>query len=174
MTGIHMFMLITKLSSFSLYWVREIRYALITEAMYFNRFKKLIEFLHANDNTKNNDEGNKSNKLFQTQSAIYNVKEKNLPSSRPRPGPFYRRANKSSVILLIVESDSITFKNYVFSWSSRLMYDFFLHAGTQGTKSKKENLAGNDVALKLVENLPKHQNFIHQNMILQFKVAAGS
>lgn len=42
------------------------------------------------------------------------------------------------------------------------MYDFFLHAGTQGTKRKKENLAG------------KHQNFIHQNMILQFKVAAGS
>lgn len=54
------------------------------------------------------------------------------------------------------------------------MYDFFLHAGTQGTKSEKENLAGNDVALKLLENLPKHQNFIHQNMILQFKVAAGS
>ena len=95
-----------------MYWVKETRYPLITDAMYLNRYEKLIEFLHANDNTKNNDEGNKGDKLCKIQSVIPKVREKNFSSSRPRAGRFYRRANYSSENLLIVVLDSITERDF--------------------------------------------------------------
>ena len=71
-----MYMLITKFPLFSMYWARETRYPLITDAMSLNRTEKLIEFLHANDNIKKNDQENKGNKLFKIEYVMNNVREK--------------------------------------------------------------------------------------------------
>ena len=47
------------------------------------------------------------------------------------------------------------FKNFVRSGASGIMYDFFLYSG----KVNNEKCTGSYVVLRLIETLPKHQNY---------------
>ena len=62
--GIQMCMSVVKLPSFCMYWAVETRYPPVADAMSINRYKKLREFLHVNDNSKRDEHDNKNNKLF--------------------------------------------------------------------------------------------------------------
>ena len=65
--GIHMLMSIVNLPSYQMYWANETRYAPVADIMSRNRFKKLRQYLHANDNTKKDEGENKSNKVYKVQ-----------------------------------------------------------------------------------------------------------
>ena len=151
--GIQMCMSVIKLPSFCMYWAW---------AMSINRYKKLREFLHVNDNSKRDEDDNKNNKLFKIQPVLDHVRNNCLSVE-----PEIENSIDEQIIPAKTSFSGIRqynpkkpvkwgFKNFVRSGASGMMYDFFLYSGSI---NKNEKCTGSYVVKKLIETLPKHQNF---------------
>ena len=155
-------MAIVQLPAYEMYWANDTRYAPIADVMGRNRYKTLRRYLHVNDNSLLDDEARK-NKLFQVQPVIDHVRD-NCRATEPE--------NKQSIDELIIPAKTVYsgiqqynpkkphkwgFKNFVRSGCSGFMYDFFLYQGS--TTADGQKCTGAYAVLKLIETLPKHQNF---------------
>ena len=159
-----MMMGIVQLPMYEMYWANETRYAPIADVMTRNRYKALRRFLHVNDNSLLEDEANQKNKLFKIQPVIEHVRrncreiepeneqpidEQIIPAKTAYSG--IRQFNPK-------KTKKWGFKNFVRSGSSGIMYDFFLYQGSS-TVADGQKCTGAFAVLRLVETLPKHQNF---------------
>ena len=133
--GIHMFMCIINLPAFYMYRASEIRYPPAADIMSIARYKALRENLHVSDNAKCNDPENKDNKLYKIQHVLHHAWE-NCILLEPE-------------IEHSIDAQIIPAKSY---------------SGIRRYNTKKPVKWGFKnfvcyVVLKLLETLPKYQNF---------------
>ena len=64
-----------KMSKYNSYWAGETRYSPIADVMPLNRYRKLRQFLHANDNSKKDTPENKYNKLYKIKPILNSFRE---------------------------------------------------------------------------------------------------
>ena len=161
--GIQMFMSIVKLPAYYMYWSIETRYPPIANLMSLSRYKTLRQFLHVVDNSKCNDPENKGNKLYKISPVLEHV-----PDNCVLIEPEIENSIDEQIIPAKTRFSGIRqynpkkpvkwgFKNFVRSGASGIMYDFFLYTGS--TTSKTEKCNGSYVVNRLIECLPKHDNF---------------
>ena len=160
--GMQMLMAIVQLPTYEMYWANDTRFAPIADVMGRNRYKTLRRYLHVNDNSLLDDEARK-NKLLKVQPVFDYVRD-NCRAIEPE--------NKQSIDEQIIPAKTVYsgirqynpkktrkwgFKNFVQSGRSGFMYDFFLYQGS--TTADGQKCTGAYAVLRLIETLPKHQNF---------------
>ncbi|XP_065665427.1 piggyBac transposable element-derived protein 2-like [Hydra vulgaris] len=136
--AIQMYMPIFKLPAYYMYWSTEKRYPKIADLMSLSRYKKIREFLHAADNSRLNDPNQK----------LGSIDKQIIPAKTRYSG--IRQYNPKKPV-------KWGFKNFVCSGISGVVYDFFLYTGAAAIGSEKCN--GSYVVKRLIESLPKNQNF---------------
>lgn len=159
--GLQMFMSIFNLPTYRMYWAKETRYPPIADVMSVNRYKLLRENLHVSDNLQRDDPENAGNKLYKIQPVLdhvrnncteiepeieHSIDEQIIPAKTTYSG--IRQYNPKKPV-------KWGFKNFVRAGSSGIMYDFFLYTG----KVKNQKVTGPYVVLRLLETLPRRQNF---------------
>ncbi|XP_004211012.1 piggyBac transposable element-derived protein 3 [Hydra vulgaris] len=160
--GIQMLMSIVKLPSCRMYWAAETKYPQIAEVMSRNRYVCLRECLHLNDNSKKDEIKNKNNKLFKIQPVLDHVRNNCIMIE-----PEIEHSIDEQIIPAKTKYSGIKqynpkkpvkwgFKNFVRAGKSGIIYDFFLYSGSSNSGKK---CTGAYVVLKLLEKLPKNQNF---------------
>ena len=157
-----MLMSLVKLPRFETYWTTETHFPPVADIMLINRYKKLCQYLHCNDNLKHGEEENKNNKLYKIEPVLNHVRgncltiepeqnqsidEQIIPAKTSHSG--IRQYNPKKPV-------KWGFKNFVRSGSSGIMYDFFLYSGSS---EKGQKCTGAFCVLKLIGTLPCHQNF---------------
>ena len=119
------------------------------------------QYIHCNDNSKRNSKENQENKLYKIEPVLNMVRE-NCTKIKPE-------VNQSidEQIIPAKTSHSGTrqyspkkpkkwgFKNFVRADESGIMYDFFLYSAS----SSKLKCTGSNVVMKLLETLPKGENY---------------
>ena len=160
--GIHILMGIVKLPAFPMYWKTETRYSKVADVMSAKRYIDLRKYLHVVDNTTKEHPENRNDKLFKIrpvleaiqencskieQEPVQSIDEQIIPAKTRRSG--IRQYNPK-------KPKKWGFKMFVRAGQSGFMYKFFLYAGKNG---KDENSTCENVVLRLIENLPHHQNF---------------
>lgn len=162
--GIQMTMAIIKMSQYKMYWSPQLRCDRIASRMKLNRYETLRKFLHANDNNKKNDPENINDKLFKVRPLLdmvrdnclkiepeqcHSIDEQIIPAKTKRSGGV-KQYNPQKI-------HKWGFKNMVRAGKSGIMYDFFLYAGKHSAGA--ENCGAEKSVLRLVENIPKNQNY---------------
>lgn len=72
--GMQMQMGIVKMPKYNSFWGTETRYAPVADVMSLNRYRKLRQFLHANDNSQQDNPENKGNKLFKVEPILNSLR----------------------------------------------------------------------------------------------------
>ena len=73
--GIQMRMGIVKMPNIESYWASESRYAPVADVMSLKRYKKLRQFLHANDNNERKSDEIKGDKLYKMRPILESLRE---------------------------------------------------------------------------------------------------
>lgn len=161
--GIQMRMGIVKMPNIECYWAAESRYAPVADVMSLKRYKKLRQFLHANDNHERISEENKDDKLYKVrpilaslrencrkveQEEYMSIDEQIVPAKTKYSGIRQYNAKKPH---------KWGFKNFVRAGQSGMIYDFFFYTGVKS--SGNEKCTTENVVLRLVENVPRDMNF---------------
>ena len=73
--GIQMLMLIVSLPAYYMYWAVDTKYSPIADIMSINRYKKMHQYIHCNDNLKTNSKENQENKLYKIEPVLNMVRE---------------------------------------------------------------------------------------------------
>ena len=158
--GIQMNMSLVSLPSYDMYWSNEFRINCIADVMGLKRYESLRRFLHANDNTKRDEN---SGKLFKVEPVINAVRdncakieqecnqsidEQMMPAKTKKSGIQQYMPKKIH---------KWGFKNFIRAGKSGMIYDFFIYAGARSAGT--ESCGAEDVVLHLVEGVPKNKNF---------------
>lgn len=161
--GIQMKMAIVKMPTVASYWAAETRYPPVADVMGLKRYKKLRQFLHANDNFLKDTNENKGNKLYKVQPILdalrkncqkieqeefMSIDEQIVPAKTKFSG--IRQYNPK-------KPHKWGFKNFVRAGQSGLIYDFFFYTGARS--AGKEKCTAKDVVLKLCSNIERGCNF---------------
>ena len=161
--GIQMKMALVKMPKVDNYWAEETRYPPVADVMSLKRYKKLRQFLHANDNSLKDTNENKGNKLYKVQPILdalrnncqkieqeefMSIDEQIVPAKTKFSG--IRQYNPK-------KPNKWGFKNFVRAGQSGLIYDFFFYTGAKS--AGKEKCTAKDVVLKLCSNIERGCNF---------------
>ena len=161
--GIQIRMALVKMPRYANYWQAETRYAPVADVMSKNRYKKLRQFLHGNDNTFKNDPVNKDNILYKVspildklrencqkieQEEHQSIDEQIVPTKTKYSG--MRQYNPR-------KPHKWGFKNFVRAGKSGMIYDFFFYTGGKCTGAEK--CSAKSIVMKLCDNVPKGSNF---------------
>ena len=159
--GIQMKMSLVCLPSYDMYWSNEFRINCITDVMGLKRYESLRRFLHANDNTKRDEN---SGKLFKVEPVINAVRdncakieqecnqsidEQMIPAKTKKSGIRQYMSKKIH---------KWGFKNFVRAGKSGMIYGFFIYAGARS--AGMESSGAQDVVLRLVEGVPKNKQLV--------------
>ena len=68
--GIQMLMSIVSLPAYYMYCAVDTKYSPIADVMSINRYKKMRQYIHCNDNSKRNSKENQENKLYKTEPVL--------------------------------------------------------------------------------------------------------
>ena len=159
--GIRMLMSIVKLPSYQMHWATETKYAPVADIMPISRFKKLRQYLHANNNALKDVGINKTNKVFKVQPILDAVRN-NCIKTEPEE---YHSIDKQ-IIPAKTKCSRIRqynpkkpvkwgFKTFVSAGKSGIIYDFFLYQGGSTGTSK----CNRDFVIKrLCKYLPSNEN----------------
>eukprot|EP00794_Sanderia_malayensis_P000927 gene927-234_t len=160
--GVMMKMGIVKMPPYQNYWSQSARFAPIADVISHNRFKELRRFLHANNNSKKDEERDKDNKLFKVapilealkincrkieQEEFQSIDEQIVPAKTKFSG--IRQYNPK-------KHQKWCFKNFVRAGESGFMHDFFFYAGAKSAGTTTCGAA--DVVKKLCETMPSKLN----------------
>ena len=156
--GIQMKMSLVHMPNYELYWANETRYEPVASVMSSKRYKKIRQFLHANDNTHKDD-----SRLYKAQPILIAIRnncqkielehdssidEQIIPAKTKYSG--IRQYNPQKPV-------KWGFKNFVLAGKSGFMYDFFIYTGSKSAGTEK--CGAESVVLRLAENIPKHQGY---------------
>ena len=161
--GIQMKMGIVKMPNILCYWAEATRYPPVADVMSLKRYKKLRQFLHANDNCLKDTNENRGNKLYKVEPVLdalrkncqrieqeecMSIDEQIVPAKTKFSG--IRQYNPK-------KPHKWGFKNFVRAGKSGLIYDFFFYTGAGS--AGKEKCTAKDVVLKLCSNIEKGCNY---------------
>ena len=73
--GIQMLMSIVSLPAYYMYWAVDTKYSPIADNMPINRYKKMRQYIHCNDNSKSNSKENQENKHYKIKPVLSMVRE---------------------------------------------------------------------------------------------------
>ena len=158
--GIQMLMSIVSLPSYELYWSKELRVDCVANVMSLKRYELIRRYLHANDNAEKNENSSRlfkvepvvntlrTNYLSVEQEQYQSIDEQMVPAKTKRSGIRQYMPKKIH---------KWGFKNFVCAGASGIIYDFFFYAGQKS--AGREKCGSSEVVLRLVEELPKNQNF---------------
>ena len=73
--GIQMLMSIVSLPAYYMYWAVDTKYSPIADIMSINHYKKMLQYIHCNDNSKTNSKENRENKLYKIEPVLNMVRE---------------------------------------------------------------------------------------------------
>jgi len=164
--GINMYMGIVTMPHYRMFWQNKSRYPLIADNMSRNRFDNLRYYFHINDNAKMLPRTHADHdKLFKVRPFITAV--------RNNMRKIYFE-EFSAVYEIIIPFKGRTFmkqynknkphkrgiKMFAIASASGLVHDFEIYTG-KGTLQKSEQGLGisGDVVLRLVDGIPKYQNY---------------
>ena len=159
---IQIYMSTIALPAYYMYWSERTRKSPISDVMSINRYKKSRQFIYAADNLKKDDLENKNNRLYKIAPVNTHVRENciNLESEcgNSIDEQIIPAKTKYSGIEQYNSKKPVKwgFKNFVRAGSSGMIYDFFLYTGSL---NKTEKCTGAFVVKRLIETLPKQQNF---------------
>ncbi|XP_049809306.1 piggyBac transposable element-derived protein 2-like [Schistocerca nitens] len=163
--GINSLAGVVKMPSYRMYWTEATRFSPIADSMPRNRFDKLRNYLHVNDNTKmKRREDPDYDKLFKVRPFVDKIKQ---GFSIIEPEEYH-----SVDELIITFKGHSSLKQYVKSkphkWaikvfaragSSEIVFDFEIYRG-KGTVHNDTGLGiSGDIVIRLWEGLPKYKNF---------------
>ena len=155
--GIQLKMGIVKMPKYNSYWAGETKYSPIADVMALNRYRKLRQFLHANDNSEKDRTESKGNKLYKIdpilqslrencqkieQEEFQSIDEQIVPAKTKFSG--IRQYNPK-------KPHKWGFKNFVRAGQSGMIYDFFFYTGAASAGGEKTS--AKNVVLKLCENV---------------------
>eukprot|EP00795_Rhopilema_esculentum_P011163 gene11163-20060_t len=155
--GIQLKMGIVKMPKYNSYWAGETKYSPIADVMALNRYRKLRQFLHANDNSEKDNPESKGNKLYKIdpilqslrencqkieQEEFQSIDEQIVPAKTKFSG--IRQYNPK-------KPHKWGFKNFVRAGQSGMIYDFFFYTGAASAGGEKTS--AKNVVLKLCENV---------------------
>ena len=160
--SIYMFKSVINLPAFYMHWARKTRYQSVADFMSIARYKALRENIYVSDNAKCKDPENKVNKLYKIQPVLDHVPESCIllePEIEhsidgqiiPEKTSEYNGIQQYNPKMPVKWG----FKNFVWSGTSTIMYDFFLYSGSVNG----QKCTGSYVILELLETLPKYQKF---------------
>lgn len=163
--GIQILSGIVRMPSYRMYWANETRFAPIADVMSRNRFDKLRNYLHLNDNTRMKARNEENyDKLFKVRPLIDSLKE-NFSKIEPED-------NNSVDEIMIPFKGRNSLKQYVknkpHKWGikmfaragvSGIVYDFEIYVGKETIKNASSLGISGDIVIRLVENLPRNKNF---------------
>lgn len=162
--GIHIYSGIVKMPSYRMYWSDSTRFDVIANAMSRNRFEKLRNNFHLNDNQNlfPRDHIN-YDKLFKIRPFI-DAFRKNCLLTEPEEFnsidefiiPFKGRSNLKQYNKN--KPHKWGFKGFARCGGSGIMYDFQIYTGKNTTTKSELGISG-DIVKTLVENVPKHKNY---------------
>lgn len=162
--GIHIYSGIVKMLSYRMYWSDCTWFDIIANAMSRNRFEKLRNNFHLNDN-QNLCPRNHINydKLFKIRPFI-DAFRKNCLLTEPAEFnsidefiiPFKGRSNLKQYNKN--KPHKWGFKGFARCSGSGIMYDFQIYTG-KNTITKSELGISGDIVKTLVENVPRHNNY---------------
>ncbi|XP_049964512.1 piggyBac transposable element-derived protein 3-like [Schistocerca serialis cubense] len=156
---------VVKMLSYRIYWAEATIFSPIADPMPRNRFDKLRNYLHVNDNTKMKQrEDPDYDKLFRERPFVEKIKQ---GFSIIEPEEYH-----SVDELIMPFKGHSSLKHYVKSkpqkWGinvfaragdSEIVYDFEIYRG-KGTVHNDTGLGiSGDIVIRLVEGLPKYKNF---------------
>lgn len=178
--GIHIYSGIVKMPSYRMYWSDCTRFDIIANAMSRNRFEKLRNNFHLNDN-QNVCPRNHVNydKLFKIRPFI-DIFRKNCLLTEPDEFnsidefiiPFKGRSNLKQYNKN--KPHKWGFKGFARCGGSGIMYDFQIYTGKNTTTKSELGISG-DIVKTLVENVPRHKNYkvIFDNWFSSYKLVRG-
>lgn len=162
--GIHVMSGIVRVPSYKMYWQQSTRFAPIADTMSRNRFDKLRNFMHINDNSKMIPTDNANHdKLFKVRPFLESFRE-NINKIEPEEHnavdeiiiPFKGRSKLKQYIKNKPHKWGI--KMFARAGSSGIVYDIEVYVGKGTIKKTNLGISG-DVVVRLTEGLPKNKNF---------------
>ena len=131
--GIQMKMGVMKAPNYEYYWANRSRYEPVASIMPLKCYKKLRQFLHANDNANKDDPANKGNRLYKVQPVLDGVRQNCLKLE-----PESNHSIDEQIIPAKTKYSGIRqynpkkptkwgFKNFVRAGKSGMIYDFFIY-----------------------------------------------
>ena len=153
--GIQMLMSIVSLPAYYMYWAVDTKYSPIADIMSINRYKKMRQYIHCNDNSKRNSKENQDNKLYKIEPVLNMVRE-NCTKIEPE----VNQSIDEQIIPAKTSHSGIRqynpkkpkkwgFKNFVRAGEGGIRYDFFLYSGS----TSKLKCTASNVVMKLLETL---------------------
>ncbi|XP_046980700.1 piggyBac transposable element-derived protein 2-like [Schistocerca americana] len=132
---------VLKMPSYRMYWPEATRFSPIADSMPRNRFDKLRNYLHVNDNTKMKQrEDPDYNRLFKVRRFVDKIKQGHSSLKHSSP-------HKWGI------------KVFARAGSNGIVYDFEMYRG-KGTVHNDTGLGiSGDIVTRLLEGLPKYKNF---------------
>ena len=120
-----------KAPNYEYYWANRSRYKPVASIMPLKCYKKLRQFLHANDNANKDDPANKGNRLYKVQPVLDGVRQNCLKLE-----PESNHSIDEQIIPAKTKYSGIRqynpkkptkwgFKNFVCAGKSGIIYDFF-------------------------------------------------
>ena len=163
--GMLVMMSVIKLPQIRMYWSKATRIPAVADIMPVNRFEKIKQFFHCNDNSKNVPNTHQDfDKLFKVRPVLDSLREKcqQLPQEE----------NHSIDEQIIPTKSRTSLKQYLPNkpnkwgikvWArcgvSGILYDFEVYTGkTTKAQAKPELLMGGNVVSRLMQSLPKNVN----------------
>ena len=128
--------------------------------MRLKRYESLRRFLHANDNTKRDENSGKLFKVEPVNNAVRDncakIKQECYQSTDEQMIP--AKTKKNGIPQYMPKKiHKWGFKNFVQAGKSGMIYDFFIYAGARSAGT--ESCGAQDIVLRLVEGVPKNKNF---------------
>lgn len=163
--GMLVMMSIIKLPQMRMYWGKATQIPTVAEVMPVNRFEKIKQFFHCNDNSKNLPNTHKDfDKLFKVRPVLDSVREKcqQLPQEENHSVDEQIIPTKSRTSLkqyLPNKPNKWGIKVWARCGVSGILYDFEVYTGkTTKAEAKPELLMGGNVICRLTQSLPKNVN----------------
>ena len=161
--GMQLKMGIVQMPKYNSYWAGETRYSAIADVMPLNRYRKLRQFLHVNDNSKKDNPENRYNKLYKIEPILKSLREncqkleqeefqaideQIVPAKTKFSG--MRQYNPR-------KPHKWGFKNFVRAGESGMIYDFFFYTGA--TTAGGEKTSARKVVLELCNSMLSGCNY---------------
>lgn len=162
--GINILSGIVRMPSYRMYWAQETQYAPIAERMSRNRFDKLRNFIHINDNSNilNRDHPD-YDKLFKIRPLLDKLKQKfslieneECQSVDEIMIPFKGRSSLKQFMQNKPHKWGI--KVFARAGVSGIIYDFEIYRGKGTVPNSTLGISG-DIVMRLIEKLPKNMNY---------------
>lgn len=163
--GIHILSSIVKMPSYRMYWAESTRYLPIADIMSRNRFDKLRNYVHLNDNSnmKPRDD-TEYDKLFKIRPVIDAV------LSNFAAIELEEHISVDEIIIPFKGRSSLKqyIKNKPHKWGIKLfaragisgiIYDFEVYIGKGTVKNASTLGISGDIVMRLVDNVPKNNNY---------------